>query len=192
MCADRWVNPEAGASSANAWSEGCSGGRCVGEGNLWGRVRASWLDGAEVKGHTCDAERDMVSGCAAAELLGGGQGTGMHHSESFSSLSERMARRAGAMIIARKTKARTRSWTIVGGLLQGRHSCRLRSNHAPGTSEGTYHFSRGGMTRRWYGGRRRIRLKAISALRMGKYGKPDGRFLPVGGEVWEPGLVWES
>ena len=39
---------------------------------------------------------------------------------SFPSLSDRIARSAGAMIIARNTKAKTRSWTIgespLGGL----------------------------------------------------------------------------
>lgn len=72
------------------------------------------LNFAEVEGHAGDALRDAVGRRQAAEVCGGLQGPGLDHRESFSSRSDGMVTMAGAMIMARKTSARTRSWTMRG------------------------------------------------------------------------------
>jgi len=77
------------------------------------------LDLAEVEGHAGDALRDAVRRGQAAEVGGGFEGAGLDHRESRSSRSDGMVTIAGAMIIARKTRARTRSGSMSGCLLCG-------------------------------------------------------------------------
>jgi hypothetical protein len=70
------------------------------------------LDLAEVEGHAGYALRDAVWRGQAAEIRCRREGAGLNHRESRSSRSEGMVMTAGAMIMARKTRARTRSGSI--------------------------------------------------------------------------------
>src|ERR1035437_10756084 len=73
-----------------------------------------YLDLAEVERHAGYALRNAVRRWQAAQVRCGFQGAGLDHKESRSFRREGMVMTAGAMIIARKTKARIRS-LIMGG-----------------------------------------------------------------------------
>jgi len=74
--------------------------------NLWCFAANGWyLDGAEVEGHPSYPLNDTGGSRSAEAIHDRNQGTGLLHKTSFSSRSERMARRAGVMIIARKGHA---------------------------------------------------------------------------------------
>lgn len=94
MCLALWCNPW-----CSSWSL---------RGKCW------YLDGRKVEGYASYTVQDAVRGGSAACVSGRNQRRRLRHRTSFSSRSERMARRAGVMIIARNTRARTRSCSIRG------------------------------------------------------------------------------
>ena len=86
-------------------------------------------DGTEVEDQTWNPMVDIARSRPAAGIPSRNQGARSHHSASFSSRPERIASSAGAMIIPRKTAARTRSWIIKRAPWWT--ACAVSVNHLP-------------------------------------------------------------
>jgi hypothetical protein len=105
-------NPEAGPPGLDARGDGWASLRLCLHGRFGLRRMVRKLYFAEVECHARDALRDAVRRWHATQIPWRFQGPRANHRGSFSSLSGRMVMSAGATIIARKTRARIKSWII--------------------------------------------------------------------------------